>query len=77
MPNYITKHHAMKACGGEEVQLHHLTLAPAGTAHLHALPLFTSMDKATSIHWAGGWVDPTTGLVAMEKREISLAPAGM
>jgi hypothetical protein len=73
--NYIIKHYAMKAYGGQKVQLHHSTLAPAGTAHFHALSFFTSMDNASSIHWAGGWVGPKTGVVAMERREIALARA--
>jgi hypothetical protein len=31
---------------------------------------FVAGERAPSTHWRGDWVDPTTGLDAVEKRKI-------
>jgi hypothetical protein len=62
--------HAMKVCGGVEVQLHPLSWTQDGCPSN-----FTCGESASSNYCLGGWAGPTAGLDALKKRQI-FAPVG-
>jgi hypothetical protein len=64
------KHYAMKAYGGVDVEIHiFLTSALVGGEwSASRTGRFTSGERAPSIRWIGGWVDPRVGLDDTEKR---------
>jgi hypothetical protein len=65
----LFKHHAMKAYGGVNVQIHiFLTSALAGGEWSASRPgRFTPGQKAPGTHWIRGWVDPRASLDDVEK----------
>jgi hypothetical protein len=62
-----SRYHAMKACGGVDVQIHiFLTSALARGEWSASRPgRFTPVT-----HWIGGWMDPRAGLDDLEKRKF-------
>jgi hypothetical protein len=66
----LTRHHAVKAYGGVEVQLHVLlTLAVDGGE----MSLSRPGQFTPGTHWTGGWVGPRDSMDAVEKRKIPSA----
>jgi hypothetical protein len=59
----------MKMYGEVDVQTHVLLTSSlvGGEWSASRLGRFTPGEKATNIHWIGGWVGPSTGLDDMEK----------
>jgi hypothetical protein len=70
--NFLTKHHAMKAYWGVEVQLHaFLTSAvDGGEWSASRSGHFTPKERGRGTHSIGGWVGPRAVLDAMVKRKI-------
>jgi hypothetical protein len=68
----LTKHEAMKAYEGVEVQLHvFLNSALDGCEWSAARPdSFTPGERTAGAHFLGGWVDPRACLNAVAKRKI-------
>jgi len=66
----LTKHHAKKAYGGVEVQLHALISALDGGEWTASCPdRVISGERAHDTHWIGRWVGPRAGLDAVAKRK--------
>jgi hypothetical protein len=66
----------MKAYGGVDVQIHiFLTSALAGGEWSASRPVrFTPGERASGIHWIGGWVDLRAGLEGKEKGTLLILP---
>jgi hypothetical protein len=46
-------------------------------SQIHSQAILPLVKESPSIHWKGGWVDPTAGLDAMAKRRYPITvPAG-
>jgi hypothetical protein len=64
----LTKHYAMKACGG-------VASALVGSEWSDSRPgRFTFRGRAPGTHWIGGWICPRAGLDDVEKRIFLTLP---
>jgi hypothetical protein len=73
---WLIKHYALWAYWGMDVYIHvFLTSALAGGEWSVSSPSrFNPGEKATGIHWIGGWVERRGGLDDVEKRKFFILP---
>ena len=62
--------HVTKTYRGVKVQLHPLTLALYVGEQLYE-PVALSFGKSLAIHCIGGWVGPSSGLVALKRKSLA------